>query len=321
MVSERHVAAVRQAPATVEAEVVSLYSRHPSPSWTNKLERASRRMELRLDCCGVVPEDYAGKRVLDAGCGTGEYSCWFARQGGLVTGIDLSETSLAEARAYAAAEGLGSVSFERRSVLETGLPDAYFDLVYCTGVLHHVADPLAAVEELSRLLRSGGKMLISVYNSAGCLPRELRRRLAALLGGDDLDARARWGRRLFPRTSRRLLRGDRNDGVSALYDYFAVPHQSLHSAGEALGWLDRAGLDYAGSFAPLRLRDYLAMASRPAYQTVERQFRRGILASAGRRIAPRELERASPGPLSRGLVQLGWLLAGVGVFCVCGVKR
>jgi hypothetical protein len=41
------------------------------------------------------------------------------------------------------------------------------------------------------------------------------------------------------------------------YDVFGFPHESLHTAGEILEWFDRAGVAYLGSFAPLRLRDYL----------------------------------------------------------------
>ena len=246
---------------------------------------------------------------------------WFARHGSRVTGIDLSEVALGEARSYADQQALDSVSFEKRSVLATGLPGGHFDLVYCTGVLHHTASPFDGLSELHRVLRPGGKLLLSLYNWPGCLPRELRRRAVALLAGNDSDARVAWGRRLFPLTSRRLLAGDRNDRVAALYDYFAIPYQTLHSAGEVLRWFDRLGLDYAGSFAPLRLGDYVAMASQASFATVEPEYRPRILQFLGRHLPARELLRARPGVLSRGVVQLIWLLAGVGVFCICGRKR
>jgi 2-polyprenyl-3-methyl-5-hydroxy-6-metoxy-1,4-benzoquinol methylase len=234
--------------SSCEAAVVGMYSTHPCPSFKDKLAFASKRMGMRLYCCGIAEQDYTGRDVLDAGCGTGEYSCWFASRGARVTGIDLSDGSLNEARTYAESLCLENVRFEKRSVLATGFADASFDFVYCTGVLHHITDPFGGLTELCRVLRPGGKLLISLYSCSGFLLREARRRVANYLGGEDLQRRVLWGTRLFPLTARRFIRGERNDAQAALYDYFAIPHETLHSVGEVFGWFDRLGLQYIGSF-------------------------------------------------------------------------
>ena len=79
----------------IQQTVVGMYSEHPWPLHRNTDEE----MGWRLKCLGVVPEDYQGKRVLDMGCGTGEYALWYAMHGaGEVVGVDLSEGSLAVAR-------------------------------------------------------------------------------------------------------------------------------------------------------------------------------------------------------------------------------
>jgi SAM-dependent methyltransferase len=303
----------------IQAAVVAMYSAHPSPSRVDKLEYASRRMELRLQCCGIVPEDYRGRRLLDAGCGTGEYSFWFAQHGAEVTGIDLSGGSLDEARTYAAANRIDGVRFETRSVLDTKFDDASFDLVYCTGVLHHTPDPLGGLRELVRVLRPGGKILVSLYSSYGFLPREIRRLAARSIGGNDLDRRVQWGRRLFPLTARRLERGTRNDTQSALYDYFAIPHETLHSVGVALRWLDACGLEYQGTFPPTLVRDYPPMFALPSYRAVEREYH-GAAPHFLSLLARGSLTRRRPGVLSRTMVQGLWLAAGVGVFSFCGRK-
>ena len=93
-------------PSGVEAAVVSMYSDHPFPGRIDKIDYASLRMNLRLFCCGIHESDYVGRHVLDAGCGTGEFACWFAAQGAEVTGIDLSEAALREASAYVEQAGL-----------------------------------------------------------------------------------------------------------------------------------------------------------------------------------------------------------------------
>jgi 2-polyprenyl-3-methyl-5-hydroxy-6-metoxy-1,4-benzoquinol methylase len=306
--------------SSCEAAVVRMYSNHPTPGFKDKIAHASRRMGLRLYCCGIAEKDYIGKKVLDAGCGTGEYSCWFASCGARVTGIDLSDGSLNEAKAYAESLSLDSVRFEKRSVLATGFADASFDFVYCTGVLHHTSDPFGGLVELCRVLRPGGKLLISLYSCSGFLLREARRRVANYLGGEDLQRRVLWGSRLFPFTARRFIRGQRNDAQAALYDYFAIPHETLHSVGEVLGWFDRLGLQYIGTFAPARLEDYPAMFLHEHYPSVEPGFqsRFGQFIRAFSKSA--QLRSKRPGALSRLLVQTIWFLCGIGVFSIAARK-
>jgi SAM-dependent methyltransferase len=304
----------------IESAVVGMYSKHPSPSYKDKLVFASRRMELRLHCCGVTPEDYIGKDVLDAGCGSGEYSCWLASRGARVVGIDLADGTLREAREYAQKAGLSGARFEKRSVLQTGFPDASFDLVYCTGVLHHTPDPFGGLTELYRVLRPGGKVLISLYNRFGFLPREARRRVARFIGGADLDRRVLWGRRLFLLTAARLAKAERNDPQAALYDYFAIPHETLHSIGEVLGWFDRLGLEYTGSFPPAQLGDYPATFAREEYRSIEKEFQSRVNLLLGRLGSARAMRRERPAALSQLLVQMIWLITGIGIFSICGRK-
>lgn len=301
-----------------EPSVTGMYADHPSPGYRDKVEAAGRRMRLRLHCCGVEPADWADADVLDAGCGTGEYALWFASEGARVTGIDLSSGSLDEARSYAERHGMDDVRFEERSVLDTGFEEDSFDLVYCTGVLHHTSAPFRGFRELCRVLRPEGKILVSLYNRAGFLPRHVRWRVVRLVADDDPRDRVRWGRRLFPFTAERLHDETLNDPEAPLYDYFGVGRQSLHTVGEVIGWLDRCGLRYRGSFPPARLSDYPAMFAHPAFGSVEEEFRGAIQRGLGRIASGRELSRERPGLASRAAVQMLWLVAGVGVFSVCG---
>lgn len=164
-------------------------------------------------------------------------------------------------------------------------------------------------------------MLVSLYNRAGCLPRHARWRLVRLLADDDPDDRVRWGRRIFPRTAERLRDPGLSDPETRVYDYFGVDRQSLHTLGEVLGWLERCGLSYCGSFPPAELSDYPAMCSDPAYGSVEEQFKSPIQRWMARLGRSAEMRRRAPGVLDRTAVQAVWLAAGVGLFCVCGARE
>ena len=63
--------------AKIQESVVGMYSEHPWPLHRDTDEE----MGWRLKCLGIVPGDYQNKRVLDMGCGTGEYAMWYAMHG------------------------------------------------------------------------------------------------------------------------------------------------------------------------------------------------------------------------------------------------
>jgi len=108
--------------------------------------------------------EVAGKDVLDAGCGTGIFSVIFAKNGaGSVTGIDISEGSLETAKSLKDRFDLETVRFQREDMLDLPFADESFDIVWAWGTVHHTTDPFGAIEELIRVLKRGGSLLLAVY--------------------------------------------------------------------------------------------------------------------------------------------------------------
>ena len=99
----------------------------------------------------------AGMKILDAGCGTGGNLRWLSRFGAAY-GVDLSPHALR----FCARRRLGTVS--RASVSHLPFPDGAFDLVTSFDVIYHldVADDVAALAEMRRVLKPGGWALIRV---------------------------------------------------------------------------------------------------------------------------------------------------------------
>ena len=104
----------------------------------------------------------AGERVLDVGCGTGVVTREIARRvgsGGLVVGLDPSPALLAVARELAVETGLDDrLEFREGNALRLPFPDRSFDAVVCVTVLSHVPLGEAAIPELVRVLRLGGRL-------------------------------------------------------------------------------------------------------------------------------------------------------------------
>ena len=314
-------------PADIQGQVVAMYESHPFPSYADKFRKTAEEMHLKMRLLGISEAEYKNRRILDCGCGTGEFSCWYAAQGSRVTAVDLSDPSLEHAREYADQYGLSDrVEFVKMSVLDLDFPDDTFDLVYSYGVLHHTPDPLRGLDNMVRVCKPGGVVVVSVYSRYSRLIHRQKQKLINRIAGDDIEKRYKWGKRLFPLTARKLKLRAHDASDAILYDQFSSPHESLHTVSEVLGWLDKHGLDYLGAFGPLRVRDYLYAASIPEYERLEKTFEGYLAAQMVSRglkgmsrvlgFRPQESRKFQrPSRLSQLMVQTGWFLFGLRFSC------
>jgi SAM-dependent methyltransferase len=109
-------------------------------------------------------QQLAGKRILDAGCGSGRLDLYLARTvpTATVVGMDFSESARG---AYAAVEGVPNAHILQGDLLRAPFAPESFDYVWSEGVLHHLPDSKAGLDALSRLVKPGGYLYIWVYES------------------------------------------------------------------------------------------------------------------------------------------------------------
>lgn len=101
--------------------------------------------------------DVHHKKVLDCGCGTGYHSVLCAKNGALVTGIDISEEMLKISAMRAKCNGVSDkIRFYLMPVERMSLNKGEFDIVIGCGILHHLQLELAG-EKISEVLKNGGK--------------------------------------------------------------------------------------------------------------------------------------------------------------------
>lgn len=117
---------------------------------------------------GLAP----GDGVLDVACGPGNFSRAFAGAvggSGLVVGLDVSETMLRRGAEDLRLSGLRNLSLMRASATEIPFVDDSFDGVCCFAALHLMDDPLAALDEMTRVLTPGGRiaLMTSVQRQLG----------------------------------------------------------------------------------------------------------------------------------------------------------
>jgi len=117
--------------------------------------RADRRARLFVATARIA----AGARVLELGCGTGEFTRRVAPTGARLVALDISGDLLVKARAKVG----GDVRFTRGNAEALPFHDGAFDVVYgCSGLQHLEVE--AALREVRRVLRSGGRIVFSEPN-------------------------------------------------------------------------------------------------------------------------------------------------------------
>jgi len=113
-----------------------------------------------------------GMRILDAGCGGGRNLVYFLRAGFDVSAIDADAGAVAELRAMAGAVGsdVPAANFRVETVEELSFPDASFDVVVSSAVLHFARDDRqfdAMVRSMWRVLRPGGLLFARLASTIG----------------------------------------------------------------------------------------------------------------------------------------------------------
>jgi SAM-dependent methyltransferase len=138
---------------------------------------------------------YAGRQVLEVGCGAGTDLARFAKGGAIVSGVDLSSSAIALARRNFEQQRL-QADLREADGEHLPFPDDSFDLVYAHGVVQYTANPQALVNECRRVLKPGGQAIFQVYNRISWL-NALSKLMKVPLEHEDAPVLLRYSAREF----------------------------------------------------------------------------------------------------------------------------
>jgi len=154
--------------------VRAFYEQHPYPAPPSDLESYRRRWEDDGRRCADFylhfPEAACrgNLQVLVAGCGTSQAARHALRRpDSSVVGIDVSAASISHTEALKRKQGLANLELARLPVERAGELGRSFDLIICTGVLHHLPDPAEGLAALRGVLAPRGAIHLMVYGTYG----------------------------------------------------------------------------------------------------------------------------------------------------------
>jgi len=224
--------------------VEAFYEARPFPGYASDddgpalLDRARRSAFLRALDDSIAPD----ARVLDCGAGTCQLAAYLAlaAPARCVVAVDACAASLREAERFRARARLPNLHLVRADVFDLPLRPQGFPVVISRGVVHHTAEPLAAIAAVARNVAPGGHLVLGFYETAARAAHRARRGLARLLG---TPLRA-----LDPV----LRRPDLDEGkkLTWIEDQYRHPVERSLPLPEVLGALEGQGFEWVRSVPP-----------------------------------------------------------------------
>ena len=136
--------------------ILDQFTRQAVPFATAPGIQDETALRLVVEFSGAGPDD----TVLDVACGPGIVVCAFATVVKHATGLDLTPAMLDRARTLQREKGLGNITWQLGEAIPLPYPDASFSVVMSRFAFHHFLDPLAAIKEMARVCRPGGKVVV-----------------------------------------------------------------------------------------------------------------------------------------------------------------
>jgi SAM-dependent methyltransferase len=236
-------------------DVRDFYERMPYPGPVASLDRNlhanPERRRAHFYLTWPTERERANLEILVAGCGASQAARYALREPhSRVTAIDISETSLGHTRDLKRKYDLENLELRRLSIEEVGEFGRAFDLIVCTGVLHHLPDPDAGLQTLRHVLKPNGAMRLMVYAPYGragvYMMQEYCRLLGITTSAKDLRTLGKALEALpADHPIARVLRHAKDFlRPEAMADALLHPQDRAYSVPQLYAWLDRCGMSF-----------------------------------------------------------------------------
>ena len=183
------------------------------------------------------------KRFIEVGSGTCQLSLAMAVGGNsLIVAMDPTKESLKLGKEFAEKNNISNVVFLNSDIFDDEVQDNFFDVVWCSGVLHHTKDSKKGFEIISKWVKKDGIIIVGVYNKIGRLRTNFRQLLYRLLRKSDFS------KKLVSFLDPYLRKNLSEEKKLAWFrDQYEHPVERKHSIDEVMSWFEENDISFLGS--------------------------------------------------------------------------
>ncbi len=178
-------------------------------------------------------------KILEAGCGSGYTTHVIAtcRRDIEITGIDFSKGSLEFAENFTKENNYYNTKFQWMDLRDIKFPENSFDMLICSGVLHHIENPRPIFTNLCKLVKSNGVVIAGLYHPWGRFSTHTRQKFFKITGGG-----MRW---VDPRIRTENWTEQRKE--TWYRDQYEHPHEEDYSHKTLRKWFEEEDISYVGA--------------------------------------------------------------------------
>jgi SAM-dependent methyltransferase len=226
-------------------KVTSFYSEAPFPNYQGyenrfMLEKIVSENDILNDLKKHIG---LGKKFIEVGSGTCQLSLAFAiGTNNLIVAMDPTKASLKLGKDFAEENNINNVVFLNSDIFDDVVEDGFFDVVWCSGVLHHTKDSKKGFEIISKWAKDDGLIIIGVYNKIGRLRTNFRQMIYQVLNRSALS------KKIISILDPHLRSGLSEEKRRAWFlDQYEHPVERKHSIDEVMSWFEVNGVSFLGS--------------------------------------------------------------------------
>jgi 2-polyprenyl-3-methyl-5-hydroxy-6-metoxy-1,4-benzoquinol methylase len=179
------------------------------------------------------------KNILEVGAGTCQLSNYLAiGTNNKIFALDATIDSLRLGKKFADENSIKNISFIKADLFEDLFVDNFFDLVWCSGVLHHTKDPYGGFKNIQKYIKKDGYIIIGLYNKIFRIKTVIRQFLYKF-----------FGKKLVMKLDPHLRKVKNEDEkIDAwINDQYEHPVESMHTFDEVLKWFDLNDIEFINS--------------------------------------------------------------------------
>lgn len=184
-----------------------------------------------------------GKKFIEVGSGTCQLSLAFAfGTNNKIVAMDPTIDSLRLGWDFAKKNNINNVTFLNSDIFDDAVQDEFFDVVWCSGVLHHTKDSKKGFEIISKWVKEDGIIIIGVYNKIGRLRTNFRQLFYKIC------KKKQFAQKIISILDPHLRRSLSNEKRRAWFrDQYEHPLERKHSIDEVIDWFESNNISFMGS--------------------------------------------------------------------------